>query len=175
MLGVSDIPLINKQCDGCRIQEQERRRDFCILCRYPQTSLNPYQYHFFKKMYGQTIYWGANIMHGTIGTMSFYNNCLGSIRSIFVYILTWNASLSSGLDNCPYRLLWKAHTILDNRLTTSSIPSELTVSSTHRRSMLEMASLYSCLSANQTVAILIKSRERLMLSSHDLHAFSHQD
>ena len=41
--------------------------------------------------------------------------------------------------------------------------------------MLEMLSLYSCLGVDQTVSIQIKSRERLILITHNLRASLHQE
>ena len=100
---------------------------------------------------------------------------LAVLGSIFLYKLSWNAASSSSLDNCPYRLLWKSHTILDNQLYASYLYSALTVSLDHCRSILEMAWPYSCLGADQTVAIWIKSRERLMLIPHALQTSSHHE
>ena len=91
---------------------------------------------------------------------------LAGLGSIFSYISDWNADLSSRLENCLARLFWKAHTILTNKLNTSYLSSDLTPSPAHRGSILEMASSYSCLGADQTVAIWIKSKECLILSPH---------
>ena len=40
-----------------------------------------------KKLYIQTIDQGDNLVHGTIGMVSFCNNCLESLGSIFSCIL----------------------------------------------------------------------------------------
>ena len=87
---------------------------------------------------------------------------------IFSYSSSWNATSSSRSENCLARILWKSHTILTNWLNSSSISSELTVSPVRCGSRLVMTSLYSFLGAYQTVAIWIKSQERLMLIPHAL-------
>ena len=133
---VDAIPLVNRQYCGCRIQERGRRRDICILHRYPQTSWYPYQYHYFSKMYGQIIDRGNNLVHGTIGMTSWCNNGIGGIGLIFSYSSAWNVASSSGSEICLARILLKSHTIFTNRLNASSLYSVLTVSSTRCGSML---------------------------------------
>ena len=76
--------------------------------------------------------------------------------SIFSYISTRNVASLYGLENFLARLLWKAYTILNDQLNASYISSALTVLPAHRGSMLEMSLSYSCLGADQTVAIQIK-------------------
>ena len=124
---------------------------------------------------------GRRLTEVLILCMAWLGQWLAAIKSlafsgpILLYSLAWNDALSSGLENCPARILWKDHTILYNQLNASSISSALTVSPVYRGSMLEMASSYSCLGDNQTVAISIKPRERLMLSHYDLRPLYHQE
>ena len=112
-------------------------------------------------------------MHGTIGMMSCWNNGLGSLWVIFLYRSVWNSASLSGFDNCPYMFLWNPHTILSNWINYSYLSLALTVSPAQRGSILKMSLVYSYLGANQTVAIWIKSQERLILSPHALRSSSH--
>ena len=106
-----------------------------------------------------------------ISCMAQLGRCVAEIMAlvvlglIFPYSFYWNDNFSSGLENCLARILWKDPTVLTNWPNASSLSSVL----------LEMSLLYSCFCADQTVAIRIKSREGLMLSTHAFPSLSRLD
>ena len=120
--------------------------------------------------YGQAIDWGNNLVHGTIGTMSWCNNLLGSLRvNLFVWIglkrrLIVQVGLLSSYN--PLKVPYHIDQLTQHFVSLSishCIPS-------YPGSMLEKAFFYSCLGVDQTMTIWIKSQEQIVLVPHALWA-----
>ena len=172
MLGVYAITLGNRHYYRCRIQEQERRH-----LHPPQVSSKFMIYLSISFLIKKCmVRWLTEVIISCMAQLGRRVPAMMALSvsgSIFLYSSAWNDASLSGLDNCTNMLLWKAHTILANQINASYISSALTVPPSHRGSMLEIALLYSCLVADQTVAICVKSLEWLMLSPHALQASYH--